>query len=165
MTDYNGQNNGYDQGGYDTQGYDQQGYGQQGYDQQGYDQQGYANGSDGQQYYYEQQSSQYYYDGSQMPVSQFDGGVLGWLGTSIVTALMTILTLGIAMPWAVCYYQRWQTSHTIIDGRRLVFVGKGGNLFGKYILWWLLTIVTFGIYSFWMTVNLLKWTTKNTHFA
>ncbi len=95
--------------------------------------------------------------------SKFDGGLLGLIGISILAGLLTIITLGIGTPWAVCLKERWYAKHTIIDGKRLIFDGKGGQLLGNYIKWWLLTIITLGIYSLWLTINMKKWVVKHTH--
>ena len=95
--------------------------------------------------------------------SKFDGGLLGMIGIGIAQALLSIITLGIGVPWAVCMKERWYVKHTIIDGKRLTFDGKGGQLFGNYIKWLLLTIITIGIYSFWLGIKMKQWVVKHTH--
>jgi len=97
--------------------------------------------------------------------SYFDGGVLQFIGYSILCILISVCTLGICVPWAVCMFIGWQTSHTVVQGRRLKFNGSGISLFGNYIKWWLLCIVTLGIYSFWLYVSMQKWIAQNTVFA
>ncbi|MDR2693259.1 MAG: DUF898 domain-containing protein [Chitinispirillales bacterium] len=97
--------------------------------------------------------------------SYFDGGVLQFLGWVILGSIITTCTLGLCLPWAVCMFYKWETSHTVVGGRRLQFNGSGGSLFGHYILWWFLTIITLGIYSFWLYVAMKKWMAKNTSFA
>ena len=84
---------------------------------------------------------------------------------NLLTNLLIIFTLGIAYPWAVCKRQRWEAKHTIIDGKQLVFDGKGGELFGKYIKWFLLIIVTLGIYSSWVSIRMKEWVVSHTHFV
>ncbi len=96
--------------------------------------------------------------------SEFDGGLLGLIGVGIVTALITFFTLGLGMPWAVCYSERWYAKHTIIDNKRLMFRGTGGQLFGHYIKWFLLTIITLGIYGFWLTIKMKQFIVANTIF-
>ncbi len=59
---------------------------------------------------------------------------------------------------------RWETKHTVINGKRLHFDGTASQLFGNWILWVLLTIITIGIYSFWLRIELKKWKTKHTFF-
>lgn len=96
--------------------------------------------------------------------SKFDGGVLELIGINIVQWLLIIITLGIALPWAVSMKYKWVTNHTTINGKRLKFIGSGGSLFVNYIKWWLLTLITFGIYGFWLEIKLHQWKVKNTIF-
>ncbi len=97
--------------------------------------------------------------------SYFDGGLLQLIGWKILGGLITMFTLGICYPWALCMIYDWETKHTVIDGRRLAFDGKAVQLFGNWIKWVLLTIITFGIYSFWLGIALEKWKVKHTYFA
>ncbi len=97
--------------------------------------------------------------------SYFDGGLAQLIGWKILGGLITIFTLGICYPWALCMIYDWETKHTVIDGRRLAFDGKAVQLFGNWIKWVLLTIITFGIYSFWLGIALEKWKVKHTYFA
>ena len=97
--------------------------------------------------------------------SYFDGGLLQLIGWQILGALVTIFTLGLCYPWAVCMIYRWEAKHTVINGRRLKFNGTAMQLFGNWIKWILLTIITCGIYSFWLNIKLMKWKTKHTEFA
>ncbi len=97
--------------------------------------------------------------------SKFTGGLAGLIGTNIVYFLIVGLTLGLATPWAICYKENWYAKHTTIDGKQLVFTGKGGDLFVNFIKWFLLTIVTLGIYGFWLNIRVHQWVVKNTHTA
>ena len=96
--------------------------------------------------------------------SYFDGSLLQLICYKILGTFITVCTLGICAPWALCLVYNWETKHTVIDGRRLVFRGTATGLFGHYIKWFLLTIITFGIYSFWLVIALRKWRTKHPHF-
>lgn len=98
-----------------------------------------------------------------MENSKFDGGLLGLIGIGILRGLLSLITLGIGAPWAICLKEKWYVSHTIIDGKRLYFDGTGGQLFGNYIKWFLLTLITLGIYSFWLSIKMKQWVTKHTH--
>jgi uncharacterized membrane protein YjgN (DUF898 family) len=89
---------------------------------------------------------------------------MDFLGTGILAYLLIIFTIGIGFPWAICMIMRWQRYHTLVGGRRLRFVGTGGDLFVKYIVWVLLTMVTLGIYSLWVTPAMQRWLTENTEF-
>jgi len=97
--------------------------------------------------------------------SYFDGGLLQYIGWTLLGSLVTILTLGICYPWAVTMVYGWKINHTVIEGRRLKFTGSAIGLFGNWIKWWLLTIVTLGIYSLWVFISIYKWKTKHTIFA
>lgn len=96
--------------------------------------------------------------------SYFDGGLLQLIGWTLLGILVTICTLGICFPWAVCMICRWEAKHTVINGYRLVFDGTALQLFGNWIKWVFLTLITFGIYGFWVGIKVKKWTTKHTHF-
>jgi uncharacterized membrane protein YjgN (DUF898 family) len=100
--------------------------------------------------------------------SFFDGGFWQLVGWSLLGFLVCLITLGIAFPWVCCWIISWQTSHTVIDGKRLQFNGKGLSLFGHYILrGWLLGLIltplTLGLYPlYYYSISLKKWITKNT---
>lgn len=100
-----------------------------------------------------------------VPESYFDGGLLQLIEWRILGFFITIFTLGICFPWALCKVHNWQIKHTVIDGRRLYFDGKAIQLFGLWIKWLLLCIITVGIYSLWVGISLKKWLTKHTHFV
>ncbi len=97
--------------------------------------------------------------------SYFDGGLLQLIGWKLLGSLVTIFSLGICYPWALCMIYEWETKHTVVNGHRLEFDGKAIQLFGSWIKWLLLCIITLGIYSFWLDISLKKWITKHTHFA
>jgi uncharacterized membrane protein YjgN (DUF898 family) len=98
-------------------------------------------------------------------VSHFDGGLAQLIGWTILGFLVTVFTLGICYPWSYVMIYRWETKHTVINGRRLEFDGTAVQLFGMWIKWLILIIITIGIYSFWVGISLKKWRVKHTHFA
>ena len=89
--------------------------------------------------------------------SRFEGGLLGLIGVNILSWAITFFTFGLASPWALCIKYRWVAKHTLIEGRRLKFIGSGTSLFLHYIKWFLLTIITFGISGFWLYIKMLEW--------
>ncbi|MCL2035506.1 MAG: YjgN family protein [Oscillospiraceae bacterium] len=97
--------------------------------------------------------------------SYFDGGLAGYIGWSILGFFVTMITLGICYPWALCMIYGWKINHTVVQGRRLKFKGTAMGLFGHWIKWLLLCIITLGIYSFRLFIALEKWKVKNTVFA
>lgn len=99
------------------------------------------------------------------PPFRFDGGAGSYIGVGILSALLTVLTLGIAYPWAVCMSYRWRAEHTLVYGRRVHFTGTGGRLFGTWIKWLVLIIITIGIYSFWVAPRLTRWIVEHQDFS
>jgi uncharacterized membrane protein YjgN (DUF898 family) len=95
----------------------------------------------------------------------FDGGAATYIGTAILGAIITTLTLGICYPFALVLNERWRAKHTFIDGQQLVFTGTGLGLFGLWIKWFLLSIITLGIYLFWVAPRVQKWKVEHTTFA
>ena len=87
----------------------------------------------------------------------FDGGGANYILTAIFGFFVTVLTLGIGYPWAVCSFQRWKAKHTYIQGRQLVFTGGGFSLLGLWIIWMLLLIITLGIYTPWFICRAHRW--------
>ncbi len=96
--------------------------------------------------------------------SEFDGGLAQLVGWNLLGWIVTVFTLGICYPWALCMVYGWRINHTVIGGRRLRFTGTAIGLFGLWIKWLLLIIVTFGIYGFWVSISLEKWRVRNTVF-
>jgi uncharacterized membrane protein YjgN (DUF898 family) len=96
--------------------------------------------------------------------SYFHGGLLSLIGWQILGFFITMFTLGICYPWALCMVYGWKINHTVVEGRRLKFNGSAVGLFGNWIKWFLLCIITVGIYSFWLGISLEKWKAKNTTF-
>ena len=93
--------------------------------------------------------------------SEFNGGLLGLIGISILQVLLIVFTLTLGLAWAVCMKIRWYAKHTRVNGRQVEFDGKGIQLFGNCIKWFFLTIITLGIYSFWLGIKMEKWKMKH----
>lgn len=97
--------------------------------------------------------------------SVFTGGAFANYFISLGTALLSVITLGIAYPFMACLKLKWMKQHTFINGRQMTFDGNGLQFFGRYMLMWLLSIITFGIYyALFMKVAVEKWQTSHTHF-
>lgn len=64
--------------------------------------------------------------------SKFDGGLLGYIGINLASLLLFVITLTLATPWIICMRKRWHVNHTIVEGRRLNFTGKGALSFRNY---------------------------------
>ena len=100
-----------------------------------------------------------------MAKSEFKGGVFDYMGRQIIGALLTLVTLGLMLPWAIVLIKKWEINNTYIEGRRLTFDGTATQLFGNYIKWWFFTLITLGIYGFWVHIRMRQWVVKHTHFA
>ncbi|MGY0168407.1 DUF898 family protein [Lactococcus petauri] len=96
--------------------------------------------------------------------SFFDGGLLQFIGWTLLGGIITTITFGICYPWALCMVYSWKINHTVVDGHRMKFSGYAAGLFGNWIKWLLLTIITLGIYGFWVSIKLEDWKVKNTGF-
>ncbi len=94
--------------------------------------------------------------------SFFDGGLGGYLGVRLLRFFATVLTLGIAAPWAEKKELEWEAKHTVIDSRRRVFIGTGGSLFLRRWLWGFLSAITLGIFALWIPIKMTKWTVAHT---
>lgn len=101
---------------------------------------------------------------NRMTASFFDGSGIELLGYVVLTVILDSITFGLASPWTTCMIVKWTKSHTVINGRRLTFTGKGGQLFLLFLKWVLLSVITLGIYSFFAVVDYLKWEASHTFF-
>ena len=97
--------------------------------------------------------------------SKFIGRFWPYFGRSLLASFLSGITLGIAAPWCFCWLYKWHKEHTLVDGYKQTFDGKGIQLWGKILLWLLLTVITLGIYSFYLPIAWSKWIAKHTHFA
>ncbi len=96
--------------------------------------------------------------------SYFDGGTAKLALLNLLVFFSSVLTLGIAYPFAISLLMRWEAKHTVINGKRLIFLGSAGQFFKKYILWLFLTVITFGVSSIWLGLSIEKWKVQNTKF-
>jgi uncharacterized membrane protein YjgN (DUF898 family) len=94
----------------------------------------------------------------------FDGDVVGYLGTRLLAALVTVLTLGFGFPLALVLVQRWNAQHLTVGGRRLVFTGQAGDLFRSWLTWWPLSVVTLGAYAFSVVPKVRMWVWDHTDY-
>ncbi|NMA72582.1 DUF898 family protein [Jeotgalibaca arthritidis] len=97
--------------------------------------------------------------------SFFDGGLFSLIGWTLLGSIITAFTFGICYPWALCMIYGWKINHTVVEGKRMRFVGSAVGLFGHWIKWLALTIITLGIYGFWVSIKLEDWKVKNTIFV
>lgn len=96
--------------------------------------------------------------------SAFDGKTIQYIGWNLLCGLLSLVSLGIGVPFSVCLKAKWKAKHQLVLGKRLAFDGNGLQLIGRYLLWLLLSIVTFGIFAWWLVIKMKKWKVKHTHF-
>ena len=98
---------------------------------------------------------------------QFSGTGLGLFSHLFVGYLLTLVTLGLYLPWFICRMAGWILDNTTLTDRRgnhvnLQFSGSGGELFGILFLGIILTVLTLGIYGFWFTTRIVRFYLENT---
>jgi uncharacterized membrane protein YjgN (DUF898 family) len=81
--------------------------------------------------------------------STFTGSNWGLIWRSIAMSYGMFLTLFIAAPWLMAWYNKWYYSQTIIDNKQLEFTGSGKNMFFIYT-YLLLSIITLGLAGLFM---------------
>ena len=96
--------------------------------------------------------------------SYFDGKILDLLALKMLEATITALSLGIARPWILCFVNKYKYNHTVLNGRRLKFEGKGEDLFFLMFRWYFFTIITCGIYALVIPANEARWIAEHLHF-
>lgn len=60
--------------------------------------------------------------------SFFDGKTIQLIGINILSKIITIFSLGLLYPFAICLKLKWINKHTIINRKKLVFAGNGLQL-------------------------------------
>ena len=96
--------------------------------------------------------------------SRFDAKLLDLIAINIGFFLICLFTLGLGWSLAFVIKEKWKCQHTYINGKKLKFVGTGGELFVEYIKWVLLTIITLGIFLIWLPNKKYQWILRHTHF-
>lgn len=94
--------------------------------------------------------------------SYFDGSVIGLIMLNIACMFLNIITLGIAHPYTTCMKLIWEKGHTVVNGKRLKFIGTGSSLAFNMLRWKMINMLSFGLYSLTLDIKLREWTVKNT---
>lgn len=97
--------------------------------------------------------------------SKFNASFISNFINGLIVKTITIASLGILYPYALCYEENFITKNIIIMGKEIKFIGKWKDLFKKYIRWYLLIFATLGIYIFIVPYKIKKWVSENTIFA
>lgn len=96
--------------------------------------------------------------------SKYTVGTFKSFLVSFVEGFVSGISGGLLKPLVYVWKMKTQAENTWINGKKLVFTGTVGDLYKKFIVWWILCAVTFGIYGAWYNRNLLAWQCENTHF-
>lgn len=95
----------------------------------------------------------------------YKGTGAGLFGNLFVGVLLTIITLGIYLPWFIVKLYKYILENTTfkVGGNevRFDFRGSGAELFGIWIIGAILSVITIGIYYSWFLVNLSKFFAAN----
>lgn len=79
----------------------------------------------------------------------------------VAIGVFAFFMLWLGLAWATVISLRWEYRHTVIDGKRLSFKGKKGELWGKFLKWFFLTVLTLLIYGLWVWIKMKKWVLSN----
>jgi Predicted membrane protein len=97
--------------------------------------------------------------------SRYVGKALPLFFLNIGCFFLATITLGIMFPWCLCWTARYEAANTCIDGRPIVFDGRGSELIGKWLLYLFLLIITCGIFGLWIPKKILNWKLAHVHLA
>ena len=103
-----------------------------------------------------------------MPSSKnfsFDGGAGSYTPTALIGWFITLISFGLAYPWALCMFHKWRTKHHIIDGVRLKFYGTGFSSIFVWIIWWFLSLIKLCVYILWVLPSFNKLIVKHNDYA
>ena len=95
--------------------------------------------------------------------SRFDGKALPFFFLNIGCFLLGVLTIGIMLPWCLCWTARYEAAHTYVDGKPFIFDGRGSQLIGKWLLYILLFVLTCGLFGLWIPKKIENWKLSHVH--
>ncbi|MGL5648103.1 MAG: hypothetical protein ACRDDY_09650 [Clostridium sp.] len=96
--------------------------------------------------------------------SCYDNTLKNVFFTNMKVILLGIFTLGFAYPWMICIKERSKYSHTVINGKRLKFIGNPKDLLYHWFFWYFLIIITIGLYGIVVHFKFKQWETSNVIF-
>jgi hypothetical protein len=97
--------------------------------------------------------------------SRFEGCGFCYFWLLVGCGSLSVATLSIMVPWCYGWVASYRTKRTVIDGKRFVFDGHGGEFIGRWILYVFLFLVTVGVFGFWIPKKLRDWRLSHTHSA
>lgn len=96
--------------------------------------------------------------------SYYDGNAFAYWGINLLFVIITFCTLFIGLSYAMCMRHRWNCKHTVMEGKRMRFIGRGEALLGRLALWSIFTVLTAGIFFLFVPVKVKNWYAENTFF-
>lgn len=96
--------------------------------------------------------------------SYFDGNSFAFLGYSLFSGLLLLVTCGLAYPWVMAMIQRWDTKHRVVNNKRLQFSGSGLGFLGEFLIIGFFSLITCGIYYPWGLVRMNRYIIRHTDF-
>ncbi len=75
----------------------------------------------------------------------FDGTFGKYLGILLLGTLLSIITLGIYIPWFIRSIVRFYIDHSALDSQKFKFVGKGNKLFLIFLLTLIIPLILFSV--------------------
>ena len=82
---------------------------------------------------------------------------------SLLCGFLTMITCGIAYPWASVPLLKWEYGGSVVSGDRAGYFGNGTDMFGIYIINGLLSFITCGIYYPWAICRMNRYIYSNVH--
>ena len=96
----------------------------------------------------------------------FDGGALSHVIRAALVGLGSACTLCIAFPWLLCWFERYEVSHTVIEGNRGEFKGKACEYFCRtWVIYLVVCIFTAGVFALWIPAKVKHWVIANSDYS
>ena len=98
---------------------------------------------------------------------QYSGTGFGIFWRTILGTLLTIITLGLYVPWFMNSLTRYVCKHVqVIDPAggtqpTIEFTGSGWGLLARLIFWYILTYITLGLFGPWALNGMYRYTVRN----
>jgi len=93
------------------------------------------------------------------------GSAFRYAAVAFVWTAVSVLSLGLCVPFQRIYLQRVRTSNTWFGTERFSFHGKAREMFGTWFIAWLLLIPTVGLSYYWYRVREFRYVAQVTRFG
>jgi len=86
----------------------------------------------------------------------FDGTFGKYLGILLLGVFLTIITLGIYLPWFIRSITRFYIDHSALDSQKFKFMGKGNKLFVIFLFTLIIPLILFSAAVIFLTIFLTR---------